>query len=66
MRTSTTSGSRGARGIDWEHVRDLAERTKGPRGPGPELVITFAGCDDIPLDEMPDLKAAVRQAPCEL
>jgi hypothetical protein len=35
----------GAQGpqIDWDHVRDLAERTKGP-----ELVITCACCDNIP------------------
>ena len=42
--------------IDWKHVRDLAERTKGP-----ELVITSAGCDDIPLDEMPEIEDEVRQ-----
>ena len=49
----------GAQGpqIDWAHIRNLAERTKGP-----ELVVTSAVGDDIPLDEMPELEDVVRQA----
>ena len=60
-RSVPPGGSR-APSIDWQHVRGLAERTNGPRGPGPELVITSAACDDIPLDEMPELEEVVRQS----
>ena len=61
-RPSTRKGCREAHAIDWAHVRDLAERTKGPRDPGPELVIT-AGYDggEIAVDQAPEVEDVVRQ-----